>query len=133
MSDITTDDIDVAISGIFAEFIEQNFDTRQRAVQAGAEVLKARLEQATPVNTGVTAKSWVIKDKYPDHRYVGNTNTAKGEITEKSGKKKRKRSNVPITTLLEYGSKSPHKGFIRKTYDQCEQEIYAAMVKEFNK
>ena len=76
-------DIDTALGDILDEYSEQMFDVRQKAIQAGAEVLVKALEQATPRDTGEMAQSWKTKKEYPNHRYVGNTKTAKGVVHRK--------------------------------------------------
>lgn len=63
-------DIDTALGDILDEYSEQMFDVRQKAIQAGAEVLVKALEQATPRDTGEMAQSWKIKKEYPDRKSV---------------------------------------------------------------
>lgn len=99
---------------IFVDFIHQSFDARQDALQAGAEVAKTALENATPRNTGEMARSWGIKTKYKDRRYVGNSKTVNG-----GGKE-----GIPLSNVLEYKKGNKHYGFIRQTFDNTEPQIF---------
>ncbi len=116
---IALEDMPDALSQILTDFQHSSFDVRQDAVQAGAEVFKSAVEQATPQDTGGMANSWEIKTKYKDHRYVGNTKTVNG-----GGKQ-----NIPLSNVLEYAEKSPHAGFIRKCFDSTEPQIFDAIKK----
>ena len=104
-----------ALEQILTEYQSAMFDTRQEALQAGAEVFKSAVESATPIDTGEMARSWKIKTKYKDRRYVGNTRVAKGVVHRKTkdGSKGEAREGVPLSNVLEYSEKSPHYGFIR--------------------
>ena len=53
-----------ALEQILTEYQSAMFDTRQEALQAGAEVFKSAVESATPIDTGEMARSWKIKTKY---------------------------------------------------------------------
>lgn len=118
-----------AISEILTEYQSANFETRQEALQAGAEVFKSSVESVTPRDTGEMARSWQIKDKYKDRRYVGNTRVATGKVRRKkrNGRKGEAREGVPLSNVLEYGEKSPHNGFIRRCFDSTEPQIFAAI------
>ncbi len=127
----TLDELPDALLDIFNEFTCSSFKTRQAAVQSGAEVFKSAIESATPKDTGKMADSWVIQTKYKNVRYVGNTRIAKGKVyrKKKGGSKGEARSNVPLTNVLEYGENSKHYGFIRRTFDATEPQIFAAIKK----
>ena len=125
------------LDDMLSEFQKANFELRQEAIQAGADVLKAALESdsaemtgGSEFSTGEYAKSWDMK-VYPDHRYVGNTKTAKGVVHRKtkSGKKGQAREGVPLSNVLEYAENSPHVGRIRRCFDSNENKIYEAMKK----
>ena len=107
-----------ALSEILTDAVRANFDDRQAAIQAGAEVFKSAVEQATPKDTGGMAESWEIKTKYKDRRYVGNTKTVSG-----GGKE-----NIPLSNVLEY-SDNPHNGFIRQCFAATESRIFDAIKK----
>ncbi len=117
-SRLNLDELPAALSETLTEFAHANFDARQAAVQAGAEVFKAEVESATPRDTGDMARSWEIKTKYKDRRYVGNTKTVSG-----GGK-----DNIPLSNVLEY-SDNPHNGFIRQCFDGAESRIFDAIKK----
>lgn len=120
-----------ALEQILTEYQSAMFDTRQEALQAGAEVLKSAVESATPIDTGEMARSWKIKTKYKDRRYIGNTRVAKGVVHRKTkdGSKGEAREGVPLSNVLEYSEKSPHYGFIRRCFDSTEPQIFAAIKK----
>ncbi len=124
------DELPKALEEMFNDFIAESFEVRQRALRAGAEVFKSAIEAATPRDTGEMAQSWVIQE-YTDKHFVGNKRLAKGKVYRKTkgGKKGEGRSNVPLANVLEYGENSPHYGFIRRTYDAVEPQIYAAIEK----
>lgn len=118
-SKLPLDALPDALTQILTDFQHVSFDTRQAAVQAGAEVFKSAVEQATPHDTGDMAQSWTVKTKYKDRRYVGNTKTVSG-----GGKQ-----NIPLSNVLEYGEKSPHNGFIRRCFDGAEAQIFDTIKK----
>lgn len=119
-SKLPLDALPDALSQILTDFQHASFDVRQTAVQAGAEVFKSAVEQATPRgDTGDMAQSWTVKTKYKDRRYVGNTKTVSG-----GGKE-----NIPLSNVLEYGEKSPHNGFIRRCFDSTEAQIFDTIKK----
>lgn len=100
---------------IFNDFIHTSFEKRQEALQAGAEVyIKALEEKAPKGKTGKFAKSFAVKTKYKDRRYVGNTKTVKG-----GGK-----DSIPLSNILEYDENGKHYGFMRQTYDENESTIF---------
>lgn len=136
MSNISTQKYDIdqlpdALEQIFTEFAHASYEARQNAVQAGAEVFKSAVESATPKDTGEMAQSWVIQTKYKNVRYVGNTRIAKGKVhrKKKGGGKGEARDGVPLSNVLEYGANSKHYGFIRRTFDAAEPQIFAAIKK----
>lgn len=108
------DELSDALVALLTEFQHANFEERQAALQAGAEVFKGEVERATPRDTGEMAQSWEIKTKYKDRRYVGSTKTVNG---------------IPLSNILEYAEKSPHAGFIRRAFDSSENAIFDAIKK----
>ena len=58
MSEINIQDISKAIDDILTEYLHSSFDVRQKAVQAGAEKFKEKIETVTPRDTGEMARSW---------------------------------------------------------------------------
>ena len=131
---ITPDQLPEKLDGILSEFLYSSFDTRQEALQAGAEVFKDAVAAATPKDTGEMAESWAIKTKYKDRRYVGSTRVAKGVVhrKKKGGGKGEAREGVPLSNVLEYAENSPHKGFIRRCFDSTEPQIFAAIKSKLN-
>ena len=131
---ITPDQLPEKLDGILSEFLHSSFDTRQEALQAGAEVFKDAVAAATPKDTGEMAESWAIKTKYKDRRYVGSTRVAKGVVhrKKKGGGKGEAREGVPLSNVLEYSENSPHKGFIRRCFDSTEPQIFAAIKSKLN-
>lgn len=131
---ITPDQLPEKLDGILSEFLHSSFDTRQEALQAGAEVFKDAVAAATPKDTGEMAESWAIKTKYKDRRYVGSTRVAKGVVhrKKKGGGKGGAREGVPLSNVLEYAENSPHKGFIRRCFDSTEPQIFAAIKSKLN-
>lgn len=125
---IPLDKLPEALTEILTDFQHASFDTRQKAVQKGAEVFKGAVEAATPRDTGKMAQSWQIKTKYKDRRYVGNTRVASGDVRRKTkdGTKGEARSDVPLSNVLEY-SDNPHNGFIRNCFDSTESQIFEAI------
>lgn len=117
-SRLPLDKLPDALSEILTDAIRANFDARQEAIQAGAEVFKSAVEQATPKDTGGMAESWEIKTKYKDRRYVGNTKTVSG-----GGKE-----NIPLSNVLGY-SDNPRHRFIRQCFDATESQIFDAIKK----
>lgn len=126
---IKPDEFSGALDKIFSEYIHSAFDQRQAALQAGAEVFRDAVASVTPRDTGEMADSWQIKTKYKDRRYVGNTRVARGVVHRKTkdGSKGEAREGVPLSNVLEYSDKSPHKGFIRRCFDGTEPQIFAAI------
>lgn len=131
---ITPDQLPEKLDGILSEFLHSSFDTRQEALQAGAEVFKDAVAAATPKDTGEMAESWEIKTKYKDRRYVGSTRVAKGVVhrKKKGGGKGEAREGIPLSNVLEYAENSPHKGFIRRCFDSTEPQIFAAIKSKLN-
>ncbi len=125
------DELPDALLEIFNDFAHSSFEVRQTAVQAGAEVFKSAIESVTPKDTGKMAESWTIQTKYKNVRYVGNTRIANGKVyrKKKGGNKSEARSDVPLTNVLEYGENSKHYGFIRRTFDAIEPQIFATIKK----
>lgn len=120
-----------ALEEILNEFSQASFEVRQEAVQKGAEVYVKAIESNTPKATGQMAMSWKIQDKYKNVRYVYNTRTATGNVYRKSISRARgqARQGVPLTNVLEHGIYSPHKGFMQRTYDAVEPQIFEAIKK----
>lgn len=130
-------DLPDVLEEMLEEYKFASFELRQKAVQKGAEVFKREIEAATPYDVTQSEhehmrECWTIKEDYPNHRYVGNTKTAKGIVhrRKKNGERGGEaRSGVPLSNVLEYAENSPHQGFIRRCFDSNETKIYEAMKK----
>jgi hypothetical protein len=106
-------DLAKEIDAVLIEFMKAERETRQKAVRAGAELMKAKLEQASPRGkTGEFAKSWDYKEYGSDKAYVYN----KKEVKKKQGSKKWSLANI-----LEFRPNG--KPFIRKTADASADEV----------
>ena len=68
------------------------------------------------------AKSWQIKTKYKDRRYVGNTKTVNG-----GGKE-----GIPLSNVLEYKEGNKHYGFIGQTFDNTKPQIFDTIKKSLS-
>lgn len=122
MSKTTLDNLPDELDKILGDFLHSSFETRQKAVQAGAEVFKDAIENATPKDTGKMAQSWKIKTKYKNRRYVGNTRTVSGK-----GKDGRVRDGIPLSNVLEYDKSGKHYGFVRQTFDATKSQVFDAI------
>lgn len=120
---IKLENVSSELDKIFNDFIHTSFEKRQEALQAGAEVyIKALEEKAPKGKTGEYAKSFAVKTKYKDRRYVGNTKKVKG-----GGK-----DSIPLSNILEYDSEGKYAGgkyynFMRQTYANNESAIFNAI------
>ncbi len=131
---VKPDELPAALDKIFSEFIHSSFEARQKGLQAGAEVFRDAVAAVTPTDTGDMSKMWQIKTKYKDRRYVGNARIAKGVVHRKTkdGSKGEAREGVPLSNVLECSDKSPHKGFIRRCFEDTEPQIFAAIKSKLN-
>lgn len=100
------------LEAILNEYNHASYEARQKAVTAGAEVLKEALESSAPRYTGKLSKSFVINTKYSDKRFVGSNRVVKDKSS----------NNVPLTNILEF--KIGGKPFMRETFNRKESEIY---------
>ena len=123
---VSIDKFSNELENIFVDFVHQSVEKRQNALQAGAEVAKSALENATPRDTGEMANSWAIKTKYKDRRYVGNTKTISGK-----GKDGRYREGIPLSNVLEYKDNGKD-AFIRSTFDGAQSQIFDAIKNKLN-
>ena len=79
----------------------------ERGLDKAAEFMRRKLEEATPVDTGRTQKSWITIDQYTGVRYIKNTQTNK--------------KGIPIVNLLEFGAKG--KPFVRRTFEANKDKV----------
>lgn len=122
---VSIDNLEVAIAEILEQYGDVIFKATEEALTSGEKVLINNLKSTSPKSPGggEYAKSWKSKGKkYKLKRYVGNTKTVKG----KSG-------DIPLSNILEYSTKSPHKGLIKRTYESSLSQIAQAIVSEIKK
>lgn len=122
-------DVSDELEKLLTDFLHTSFEKRQEALQAGAEVFRDAVAASTPVDTGEMAKSWRIKKKYKDRRYVGNTRVAHGVVHRKNkdGTRGEAREGVPLSNILEYAENSKYRDFVDKCFQSTEPQIYAAI------
>lgn len=94
-------DLYAELKPILDEIDKEQFAAKERGLDKAADYFVQKLEAATPVDTGETARAWVRTDKYTSVRYVNNT--------------KLNSQNIPVVNLLEFGKKG--KPFVRKTFE----------------
>ena len=120
---VDVNNLDVAVAELLEEYGDIVYQATEEGLTAAEKVLIKNLKAASPSNSGEYKKSWKSKGKkYKMRRYVGNTKTVQG----KSGE-------IPLSNILEYSSKSPHQGKIKRTYEESINEMAAAMVAEIKK
>ena len=122
---VDVNNLDVAIADILREYGDVVYQATEEGLTAAEKVLINNLKASSPksLGGGEYAKSWKGKGKkYKLRRYVGNTKTVQG----KSGE-------IPLSNILEYSSKSPHQGKIKRTYEESINEMAAAVVAEIKK
>lgn len=119
------------ITEILREYGDVVFEATNEALGAAEKVLIKNLRALSPSVKNPPkgyekknyAKGWKGKGKkYKMARYVGNNVTVQG----KSGE-------IPLSNILEYSSKSPHQGLIKKTHESSINEMAAAVVAELKK
>jgi hypothetical protein len=120
---VDVNNLEVAIADILREYGDVVYQATEEGLTAAEKVLINNLKANSPKDKGEYAKSWKGKGKkYKLRRYVGNTKMVPG----KSGE-------IPLSNILEYSSKSPHQGKIKRTYEESINEMAAAVVAEIKK
>ncbi len=111
----------VSIGDILRDFEDDVYEATEEGLTRAEKILIANLKADSPAGTTKQyRKAWKSKGKkYKMRRYVGNTKTVQG----KSGE-------IPLSNILEYGSKSPHKGRIKKVYEESLNQMVDAVKKE---
>lgn len=96
------------------------------SLNKAADMLVEKFSAASPdsgiAHEGKLRDSWTYDPKYHGVRYVGNTAL---------GSKNKNGQYIPLVNLLEFGSKG--KPFMRKTFDENEDEIIKIIIEELNK
>lgn len=122
---VDVNNLDAAVAELLEEYGDVVYQATEEGLTAAEKVLINNLKASSPKSPGggEYAKSWKGKGKkYKLRRYVGNTKTVQG----KSGE-------IPLSNILEYSSKSPHQGKIKRTYEESINEMAAAVVAEIKK
>ncbi len=96
-----------AIRQAIQEEVDAVYEDIDRGLDKAARYAEQKLENATPVDSGITKGSWKVDFKYTNVRYINNVSLNENDI--------------PIVNLLEFGSRG--KPFVRKTIEQEEQNI----------
>lgn len=86
------------------------------ALNDASDLVKSRLESATPVDRGITQADWLNVNKYNLVKYIFN------ESLNQQG--------VPILNLLEFGSKG--RPFAIATFRACFDEISEKIINKLN-
>ena len=114
MAKVRTFDISEEIKKIIDEQAAGIMANTERALDKAAEFMQQKLEEAMPVDTGETTKSWLTKDQYTGVRYIKNTRLNK--------------KNIPVVNLLEFSAKG--KPFVRKTFNANKNKVIEIIKKE---
>ena len=124
MAGVGINNLDTAIADLLREYGDVVYEATEAGLTAAEKVLIKNLKAASPEGKSKGyKKAWKSKGKkYKMHRYIGNTKMVQG----KSGE-------IPLSNILEYGSKSPYQGLIKRTYEQSINEMAAAVVAEIKK
>ena len=118
---IESSGIAVTIEDILEEYADQIVLTTDEALDAAQKVLIDNLKAQSPQDSGDYAKSWKSKGKkYKLRRYIGNTKMVKG----KGG------NELPLSNVLEYADKSPHKGHVKRIYEASYNDMMRAAEKK---
>lgn len=96
-----------ALSSILDDIQEEVYESVDRGLDKASEYLKGKLEDATPIDSGITKGKWETDLRYTNVRYINNV-----QCNE---------NGIPIVNLLEFGSKG--KPFVRKTVAENQNEI----------
>ncbi len=116
---IDVNNLEVAIADILRKYGDVVYEATEEGLTAAEKVLIKNLKAASPSNSGEYKKSWKGKGKkYKLQRYVGNTKTVKGKSSDA----------IPLSNILEYSSKSPHQGLIKRVYESSIDEMANAIV-----
>ena len=122
MSSISVDGFADAVADILRDYGDLVYQATEEGLTAAEKTLIKNLKASSPRDTPDYYKKWKGKKKYKLKRYVGNTKTVQG----KSGE-------IPLSNILEYSTKSPHQGLIKKTYENSIEEMAQAVVNEIKK
>jgi hypothetical protein len=120
---VDINNLQVAIEDILREYGDVVYKATEEGLTAAEKVLIKNLKADSPKSPGggEYAKSWKGKGKkYKLHRYVVNTKTVNVKNSD----------TIPLSNILEYATKSPHQGQIKRTYESSINQMAAAVVAE---
>jgi hypothetical protein len=116
---IDVNNLEIAIADILRDYGDVVYQATEEGLTAAEKVLIKNLKANSPKDKGEYAKSWKGKGKkYKLQRYVGNTKTVEGKSSD----------SIPLSNILEYSSKSPHQGLVKRVYDSSIDEMANAIV-----
>ena len=124
MGTVNIDSLEVAVAEILRDYGDVVYRATEEGLDIGEKILIDDLKKASPQGkTGEYAKSWKGKGKkYKLRRYVGNTKMVL-----------RKKKEIALSNILEYGTKSKHHGLIKRTYESSINKMANAIVNEIKK
>lgn len=114
------------LANVLNEYGNSVIKLKENALDRVSDFLVEKFSAASPdsgiAHEGKLKDSWTYDPKYHGVRYIGNT--ARGSKNEYG-------YDIPLVNLLEFGSKG--KPFMRKTFDENEDEIIKIIIEELNK
>jgi len=123
-STIQASDLQSAVENMLREYGDVVYKATEEGLDAAEKIMINELKAASPNGKNKFAKKWKsTKKKYKLSRYVGNTTIVKGK----------KSDTIPLSNILEYSEKSPHQGFIKRTFEQSVDKMATAVVEEIKK
>ena len=124
MASVELNNLSDAIADVMNEYGDTVYNATEKGLTAGQKVLITSLKGSSPVGkTGEFKRSWKGKGtKYKLKRYVGNTKMVNG-----------KKSDIPLSNILEYSENSKVKGFIKRTFDGSITAIAQAIIDEIKR
>ena len=103
----TLNELQAALSEFLDDIQAEIYEKVDRGLDKATEYLKGKLEDATPVDSGITRGQWEADLRYTNVRYINNV-----QCNE---------NGIPIVNLLEFGSRG--KPFVRKTVAESQNEV----------
>lgn len=100
------------LKDVLNEYSNELFEAKERGLDKASDYFVTKLEDASPVRTGILKKSWSRTDKYKGVRYVGSSAV---------GSKNKYGFDIPLTNLLEFSSKG--RPFIRRTFEENKDKL----------
>lgn len=105
------------LKDVLDEISEELEQQKEEGLNKATDYFVEKLKEATPVDTGETARSWITDKKYRGVKYINNTAV--------------NNQGIPIANLLEFSKKG--KPFIRKTFEREKPRIIEIIMEEINK